>query len=163
MIKTGLFMVAIFAIVACKSLLYPYAEGKPKPDQAQALQIVYDVYRPLLSSNLDNVTLHLYWSSDACPYPAPDGRTKSAVIYNKKCYNGLTFLGGVVKVAWRGSFSNSAFAHELLHNALNSTKHGHWLLDPVPPGTELRYPLIDCVACREAEARANEALRAAGL
>jgi len=52
------------------------------------------------------------WRQDLCPGSAAD---KSAVVYQGTCYSGLYLRDDRALIAWRGRFSSSAFAHELVH------------------------------------------------
>lgn len=76
----------------------------------------------------------VYWSEETCP--GTDG-SKTAVVAYGKCYSGLTFDAWNVAVAWRGSFWQSAFAHELMHASQlrrgiqdpNHERKEDWLLE----------------------------------
>jgi len=150
-------LILVLFVSACSWLLYPYKKPVPQPREAEARQIVLDVFRLGLGPTVDHATVRLYWHKTICPYAAADGTKKTAVIHNGKCFNGLTFFGGVCRVAWRGSFSSSAYAHELLHAYLNATGHGGEQIDLADDDPKL------CVWCRELEREANRRLTAAGL
>jgi len=148
---------------SCAWLLYPHKAPVSKPRQDEALKIVRDTYRPLLGAKVDTATMHVRWSDKLCPYPDASGVKRTAVIHNGKCFAGLTFMGGEVLVAWRGSFSKSAFAHELMHTFLNASGHGNWLIDPVAPGTTRPGNLTPCAECVALVDAANATLAGAGL
>lgn len=150
-------MVLLFVVGSCAWLLHPYREPRPKPREDEALTIVKGVFRLGLGPAADKVKTRVYWSDTLCPYPAADGTRKTAVVYDRRCYAGLTFLGGTCRVAWRGSFSSSAYAHELLHAHLNATGHGSEQIDLADGDPKL------CGWCRELEREANRRLSAAGL
>jgi len=82
-------------------------------NQAKAEQIVwYQYYKMTIKPPV------IEWRNDKCP----DHPDSGALIYQDgTCYYGL-FYGNLWKIylAWRGSFSKSAYAHELLHAYLNS-------------------------------------------
>ena len=50
------------------------------------------------------------WSTVYCP-----GTLKTAVVIDNECYAGIYRTPGEPQVAWRGSFGESAFSHELMH------------------------------------------------
>lgn len=77
------------------------------PHQQQAETIVWALY-PQVNSSPPSVE----WFTKDCPYAQVD---LSAVVYEGMCYSGLTLDAEYSMVAWRGSFSSSAFSHELLH------------------------------------------------
>lgn len=135
---------------------YLFKHNPTMPRQTEAMGVVRNAYRPLLGPKVDTYKFRLEWSKRICPYPASDGQMKTACMNEHKCHSGLTWIGTSC-VAWRGSFSASAFAHELLHQFLNATGHGTWLID-LPDGD----PRL-CVECRAAEQQANQWLRASGL
>lgn len=150
-------IVTLFVLGSCAWLLHPYKEPHAKPRETEARSIVKGVYKGTLGDKVDSAKVRVYWSDALCPYPAEDGTYKTAVVFDRKCYAGLTFIGGHCKVAWRGSFSSSAYAHELLHAYLNATGHGGEQID-LPDGD----PKL-CGWCRELEREANRRLVAAGL
>ncbi len=85
------------------------AAPAPMPRQAEALAIVWtDTY----SMQVDPPEIS--WWTTNCPN---NPTTLTAVYFNDMCYAGLTFSYYHTDVAWRGSFSSSAFAHELMHVA----------------------------------------------
>jgi hypothetical protein len=85
------------------------------PDQDEALAVVRDVFATALPGAALDAPPSIEWSEAVCPRPAADGRMKTAVIDAQgTCYAGLT-RDCKVQVAWRGRFSASAFAHELMH------------------------------------------------
>ena len=49
------------------------------------------------------------WREDECGGPA------NGVRYRDRCYAGLYLPGDRALVAWRGSYRDSAYAHELMH------------------------------------------------
>ncbi len=52
------------------------------------------------------------WHEDTCP----TSKSKdAAVVVDGKCYAGLFLRDDKALIAWRGSYSSSAFAHELVH------------------------------------------------
>jgi hypothetical protein len=53
------------------------------------------------------------WWDKIAPGPFT-GNLNTVVVYNGRIYSGLN-IGKECKVAWRGAFSRSALAHELLH------------------------------------------------
>jgi len=77
-----------------------------RPYQDSAVKLVLDYY------GADD-TMMIEWREDVCP-----GYDATAVVYDGKCYSGLTF-GEYSLIALRGSYSSSAFAHELLHAAMS--------------------------------------------
>src|SRR5580693_5993877 len=78
------------------------------PNQKTAEAIVWANY-PKVNGSPPNVE----WFTESCPTsPTID---LSAVVYEGMCYSGLTIDADFSMVAWRGSFSSSAYAHELLH------------------------------------------------
>lgn len=149
--------------VACDWLLYPYQEPTPKPNEDKALQIVKDTYEPFLGDAVQDWAPRVYWSDTVCPYATDDGIFLTAVIHNKKCFAGLTHIGGMCQVAWRGNFSKSAYAHELMHAYLNHTGHGDWVIDPMLPGAVPPSTLEPCPRCVSLVDEANSKLFDAGL
>lgn len=60
----------------------------------------------------------MIWKNEVCTDPATADRSKGIPLinYNGKCFYGLTFTDTwIIWIAWEGSFSKSAFAHELMH------------------------------------------------
>lgn len=76
-----------------------------KPRQAEAVALVWGVY-PMVQASPPPIE----WREDRC-----GDKTKAGVRYRGECYSGLYFPGGRAMIAWRGSYTVSAFAHELLH------------------------------------------------
>ena len=77
----------------------------PMPGQAQALAIVWSQT----------------FGADAAPPPIAwselhvDAGSATAVEYDGQIYAGVFTPDGVAMIAWRGTFHESAFAHELMH------------------------------------------------
>ena len=150
----------LLACASCGWLLYPYSAPVPRPRESEALAIARAAARPLLGAAVDRATLHVRWRTGTCPpdlLPAGADPTRTAVVWNRRCYSGLTFWGGETWIAWRGSFSSSAYAHELWHTWGSVAGHGDWILDgdAYTPGW--------CAPCAEAIAATNARLREAGL
>lgn len=60
----------------------------------------------------------MIWKNEVCTDPAKAEKAKGIplIMYQGKCYYGLTFTDEwIIWIAWEGSFSTSAFAHELMH------------------------------------------------
>lgn len=84
-------------------------------DEIRARQIVWHE-----QLNVDYYVPTVKWFYGTCPLKPDDPRT--AIFYEGKCYSGLWFeVPWVATVAWRGKFSTSAYAHELIH-AWQTTK-----------------------------------------
>ena len=83
------------------------------PGQAEALAVVW-----VQAFQCVDAPPPITWWTTSCPAAA--GGVKpgkpTAVYLDGKCYDGLSYGWGS-DVAWRGSFSKSAFAHELMHDA----------------------------------------------
>ncbi len=122
-----------------------------RPGQESALAVVREVFAGVLDeASMSPVALSIQWSGHVCPYPAADGLLKTAVIDPRgTCYAGLAH-GCDLQVAWRGSFAQSAFAHELMHCYMSQ-------LDLTDPSHD-RHPEM-----WRAVSDANRALREAGL
>jgi hypothetical protein len=86
--------------IACQS--FPQ-----QPNQAQAAQIVW---QQIFAAPAEPPLVE--WHEDVCP---GHQQGPAAVLWQEQCFAGLTLDGDLSRVAWRGSFSQSAFAHELLH------------------------------------------------
>jgi hypothetical protein len=111
----------------------------PMPGQDQALAIVW---RGAFNAAQDPPPVS--WSELHV-----DGGSKTAVEYDGHVYSGIFTDDGVAMVAWRGSFHDSAFAHELMH-ALQSYED---VIDP-DHKRDKDWKLVK---------KANDALEDAGL
>lgn len=84
------------------------------PVQDQAFGLVVARFAPQMSvGGAGGAALTeplVFWWTTPCP-----GTNVSAVIRGPRCYSGLYEHEGAVDVAWRGSFGQSAYAHELMH------------------------------------------------
>lgn len=87
-----------------------------QPGQARALAVVWSQ-----SFHADYGPPPIEWREDVCDLGAP-----AAVVSDGHCYAGL-FSDGIAHVAWRGSFRQSAFAHELMH----ALQGDHGIFDPM--------------------------------
>jgi hypothetical protein len=71
------------------------------------------VWRVRFGSKLSPPPVH--WWYDTCPL-YPDNPRAAVVTVDGKCYSGLFWSYEYrIDVAWRGSFSRSAYSHELMH------------------------------------------------
>lgn len=94
-------------------------EGPPvsrMPAQTQAFEVVAAHLGPRLpamqqAGRLTEPPVH--WWVTPCP-----GTEQSAVLLGPRCYAGLFYRGDAIDVAWRGSFGESAYGHEVLHYLL---------------------------------------------
>lgn len=89
------------------------ATDEPRPYQSEADAILRtELYATWGLEVFRERTWTVWWSDEACP---DDPLGASAVVYNGRCFAGLTFWCQAVFVAWRGHISASAYAHELGH------------------------------------------------
>ena len=113
--------------------------GADRPGQIDAHRLVWsEVYAadPMGSAP------PIEWREDEC------GGALAGVRYDGQCYAGLYLPNDRALVAWRGTFHESAFAHELMH----ALQYLHGVEDPAHLRPEW-----------SAVAKANEKLLAAGL
>lgn len=106
------------------------------PRQSEALSIVWNLYAPSCAPPA------IEWARDC------EREGKPGVTYRGTCFAGLAWPG-YVRLAWWGSFSSSAYAHELLH----ATHYCAGVEDPQHQRTEWQT----------IEPRARERLRERGL
>lgn len=83
----------------------PPSDEAPMPGQDQAVAIVW---RGAFGATQDPPPIA--WSELHV-----DAGKATAVEYDGQIYSGIFTPDGVAMVAWRGSFHDSAFAHELMH------------------------------------------------
>lgn len=100
----GLRVVGLCAVLA-GCVAQPALPEQPGQPEATAL-----VWQQVFGATLAPPPVE--WREDTCP-----GREQgpAAVVYGGACYAGLYLPDGTALVAWRGTFSASAFAHELMH------------------------------------------------
>lgn len=106
-----LLVASLFLLAACGADLEP--GQRPGEDAARAV-VEATFVAGMPAAVLDRARPRIRWHETACPYPAQDGAVRTAVIEGDTCYAGLS-RGCALDVAWRGTFSRSAFAHELMH------------------------------------------------
>lgn len=135
-------IVLALALVACASI----ERDQRDPDreiEAQAIDIVWRDAFGMISA-----PPAIDWWHERCPEHPSDLR--AAVVLDGTCYSGLFWPSRFsIDIAWRGSFSSSAFAHEMMHAKM-------WL-DGEPPDVD-----HESLSWSLAEA-ANEALDLEGL
>ncbi len=92
-----------------------------RPEEARAFAIVREAFdRGMGMQGLLDSAPPVRWSFQVCPKRAADGTLKTAVVDEAgRCYSGLAYPGCDLRVAWRGSFSTSAYAHEIMHCLLD--------------------------------------------
>ncbi len=103
-------VVAALFILGCG----PSFPARPGQDRALAITWTQTFAADFAAPPID-------WREDVCDAGAP-----TAVVEDGHCYAGL-FSDGVAHVAWRGSFHQSAFAHELMH----ALQGDHGIFDPM--------------------------------
>ncbi len=105
-----------------------------RPDQARAFEIVKASFaRGMRTEGLLEDAPSVRWSETVCPAPAADGSYKTAVLDAQgRCFSGLTYEGCDIRIAWRGTYSASAFSHEIMHCLLDraGTPDPDHTLDP---------------------------------
>ena len=96
-------------------------EATSRPGEARAFEIVRDAFdRGMGMQGLLEDSPRVRWSDELCPTRATDGTYKTAVFDGAgRCYSGLSFEGCDLRVAWRGSYHASAYAHEIMHCLLD--------------------------------------------
>lgn len=100
---------------ACATTKLPVSQSQTcetgKPDECKVLDYVWKQ-----SLNQTKNPPPVIWSSENCQIVGSD-QTRTAVNYQGQCYSGLFLAPNEYKalVAWRGSFSSSAYTHELIH------------------------------------------------
>lgn len=108
---TRILAVLALVLTACGGLEIPPYEPMPRELEAEVIvwEDVFDEH--------DIPAPHVVWWTERCPDYPDDPQT--AVVFHGKCYSGVTHYIGdgeyQAEVAWRGSFSSSAYAHELRH------------------------------------------------
>lgn len=92
-------------------------EGDPalRPRQAEAFLVVKRGLSSVFPDALLVEPIVNWWDK---PCPSAKARTETAVVIGDRCYAGLGYRDGAVEVAWRGSFGQSAYTHELMHHYL---------------------------------------------
>lgn len=113
------FIIVILLLSSCSNCSYEENYGidyytKYKEGQEIALELTFDYINAEYITNIDP-KVDLYWVNTTCSYDNVDNRT--AIVYEDKCYVGLTFSCNYIYLADRGQISYSALAHELLHCA----------------------------------------------
>lgn len=87
------------------AILVAGCSQEEKPWQKMAARVVWNTY-PGVPFDPPEIE----WREDKCG----DG-TRAGVQLDDGCYAGYTMSGYYVIIAWRGGYTASAFAHELLH------------------------------------------------
>lgn len=83
------------------------AEQVGRPRQAEAIELVWQaVYAETVAPPL------IEWREDFCNPAHPE---KAGVATDGLCLSGRTFSVDYCLIAWRGSFADSSFTHELMH------------------------------------------------
>jgi len=102
----AVFIVAALGFAACSA-------PPEMPGQTEAVELVWKQ-----AYGCTDQAPQLTWWMTSCPAAAGGVHPgkPTAVYLDGKCYDGLSYVWGS-DVAWRGSFSKSAFAHELMHDA----------------------------------------------
>ena len=77
---------------------------EPKPDQDKALSIVWSHYEEYYGECINRLPPTVAWTNTAT-FPCRFG----------SCYGLYITTAHLIIVGWRGSFSNSSFAHEICH------------------------------------------------
>jgi hypothetical protein len=78
-----------------------------RPHQDRALQLVWDH-----TLGATDAPPQIEWREDVC---TKSTKKDAAVVHDGECYAGLFLRGDRALIAWRGSYTKSAFAHELIH------------------------------------------------
>lgn len=108
----GLLLAAVLAITAIFLIGCGPPEDPPAERGVAEVKAREIVWHQEFKSNWPAPTV--VWWYGTCPTAQNDPRT--AVVIGGVCYSGLTFPDEMkCNVAWRGSFSTSAYTHELMH------------------------------------------------
>src|SRR5579872_6322343 len=100
---------AVLLLASSLPLLHCGSPSPPMPGQTGAFAVVHSRFAAAFPGRDLSEPDVRSWTAD-CP-----GTRESAVVLGGTCYSGQFYGGDAVEVAWRGSFGESAYSHELMH------------------------------------------------
>lgn len=107
------FIVMLLTFVRCGDIEHP-----KMPVQSEAFAVVRQHFGMLFAGRAMTEP-DVHWWTTNCP-----GTETTAVVLGQTCYAGIYYRQQGVDVAWRGTFSESAYTHELMHYFLHEFNSG---------------------------------------